>query len=152
VHSHSHTCFKHMRHSTAATRDANRDCQFRLPRDIVQETYYDEDGHINLKCTNPFMNGYNDVVVLLLRCNMDVKFIGSGTAGLAMIEYVTNYIAKTSLDSSVVVAALSAALKAVTSNPPLSPDGTINTEDRARQFLVKTCNRMVANGNFLASK
>ncbi|KIJ47098.1 hypothetical protein M422DRAFT_135073, partial [Sphaerobolus stellatus SS14] len=73
-------------------------------------TYLDAEGHIHLKCWDGSMNGYNDICVSCLCCNMDIKYVGSGTAALAMIEYVSNYIAKLSLDSTTVFAALVAAL------------------------------------------
>ncbi|KIJ35320.1 hypothetical protein M422DRAFT_87868, partial [Sphaerobolus stellatus SS14] len=57
-----------------------------------------------------YVNGYNDICVTCLRCNMNIKYVGSGTAAMAMVEYVTNYIAKMSLNSTTVFAALCAAI------------------------------------------
>ncbi|KIJ39675.1 hypothetical protein M422DRAFT_135661, partial [Sphaerobolus stellatus SS14] len=56
------------------------------------------------------INCYNDICVSCLCCKMDIKYVGSGTAAMAMVEYVINYIAKMSLDSSTVFTALCAAI------------------------------------------
>jgi len=42
-------------------------------------------------------NNSNPFVLAALRCNMDIKFISSGSGGKAMIYYVTNYMTKSQL-------------------------------------------------------
>ena len=75
---------------------------------------------------------------------MDIKYIGSGTAAMAMVEYVTNYIAKLSLDSASVFSSLCAALKAVTTSPPKDPTNQItDTSEQSHLLLLKTCNSML---------
>ena len=107
-------------------------------------TYIDEHGHIHLKCKNGYINGYNDIWITCLRCNMDIKYIGSGTAAMTMVEYVTNYIAKVSLDSSTVFSALCAAIKSVSTNPPIDPThNIIDSKEQARLLLLKSCNAML---------
>ncbi|KIJ56710.1 hypothetical protein M422DRAFT_148532, partial [Sphaerobolus stellatus SS14] len=144
VHKHNSTCFKHLPHTLQALRNEDLDCRFNLPRDEVPETYIDDDGHLHLRCSNGYVNGYNDICVTCLRCNMDIKYVGSGTAAMAMVEYVTNYIAKMSLDSTTVFAALCAAIKSVQEKPPLNPlTETIDLEERSRLVLLKICNAMI---------
>ncbi|KIJ42106.1 hypothetical protein M422DRAFT_119490, partial [Sphaerobolus stellatus SS14] len=79
-----------------------------------------------------------------LRCNMDIKYVGSGTAAMAMVEYVTNYIAKMSLDSTTVFAALCAAIKSVASKPPINPiTDSIDTGEQSKLVLLKCCNGLI---------
>ncbi|KAF8592084.1 hypothetical protein K439DRAFT_1291777, partial [Ramaria rubella] len=144
LHSHSSTCFKHMPKSIRSLRNDDKDCRFQMPCDLVFETYIDEDGHIHIKCTNSFINGFNDICVLCLCCNMDINYIGSGTAAMAMVQYVTNYIAKLSFDSSTVFSALCAAIKSVTSSPPIDPTtDNIDVHEQSRLLLLKSCNAMI---------
>ena len=75
---------------------------------------------------------------------MDIKYVGSGTAAMAMIQYITNYIAKISLDSSTVFTALCAAIKAVSIAPPINPTmNTVDPSEQAKLLLLKTCNGMI---------
>ena len=125
-------------------KDDDADCRFNLPRETVTETYIDEDGHLHIQCLNGNINGYNDICVSCLRCNMDIKYVGSGTAAMAMVEYVTNYIAKMSLDSTTVFAALCGAIKSVNDNPPINPlTEEIDPAEKSRLVLLKTCNSMI---------
>ena len=104
----------------------------------------DEEGHLHLKCSDGNMNGYNDICVTCLHCNMDIKYIGSGTAALAMVEYVTNYIAKLSLDSSTVFAALCGAIKTISGHLLEDPvTGGIDNSEHSQLVLLKTCNSMI---------
>ena len=144
IHVHKDTCFKHLPKTIRDLKDPDKDCCFELPRETVVETYMDEDGHIHLQCRNGNLNGFNDICVSCLCCNMDIKYIGSGTAVMAMVEYVTNYIAKMSLDSSTVFTALCAALKSVSDNPALNPiTEEVDNKEQSRQVLLKTCNGMI---------
>jgi len=144
VHTHSTTCWKHLPQMMQSLKDDDADCHFNLPRETVTETYIDEDGHLHIQCLNGNINGYNDICVSCLRCNMDIKYVGSGTAAMAMVEYVTNYIAKMSLDSTTVFAALCGAIKSVNDNPPINPlTEEIDPAEKSRLVLLKTCNSMI---------
>ena len=75
---------------------------------------------------------------------MDIKYIGSGTAAMAMVEYVTNYIAKLSLDSSTVFSSLCAAVKAITEKPAVNPiTNQVDNSEQSRLFLLKSCNSLI---------
>jgi hypothetical protein len=43
------------------------------------------------------MTHYNPVITFLMKCNTDVKFVGSGDDAKAFIYYVTDYITKAPL-------------------------------------------------------
>ncbi|KIM73163.1 hypothetical protein PILCRDRAFT_81364 [Piloderma croceum F 1598] len=51
-----------------------------------------------------------------MKCNMDIKFIGSGEAVKALIYYITDYITKASLPTHVGLAALSYAIQKTNAN------------------------------------
>ncbi|KAH7906877.1 hypothetical protein BJ138DRAFT_1137801 [Hygrophoropsis aurantiaca] len=61
---------------------------------------------ILLKRLHPWINNFNDLILFLLQCNMDIKYIGSGEAAKALVYYVTDYISKTDLQTHVGLAAL----------------------------------------------
>ena len=140
THTHGPTCFKHMSAHELKSHDPDRDCRFNLPREVVLETHIDDEGKIHLRCHNGAVNGYNDIMTLALGCNTDMKHIGSGTFGQAVSMYITNYVAKISLDSAVVISALNAGLQAVNA---LGADRGLSGEERTRTLLFKTLNQMV---------
>ncbi|EGN93339.1 hypothetical protein SERLA73DRAFT_64104 [Serpula lacrymans var. lacrymans S7.3] len=61
---------------------------------------------ILLKRLHPCINNFNDLVLFLFRCNMDLKYIGSGEAAKALVYYVTDYITKSQLPTHVGLAAI----------------------------------------------
>ena len=63
-------------------------------------------GSVLLRRLHPRIANYNDVIIFLLRANMDIKHIGSGEAAKALIYYVTDYITKSSLPTHVGLSAL----------------------------------------------
>ncbi|THU87588.1 hypothetical protein K435DRAFT_867153 [Dendrothele bispora CBS 962.96] len=74
---------------------------------------------------------------------MDVKPIGSGTAAMAMFQYVGNYTIKFTMDTAFVFSALCAAIKILSENPPMDIDGNLDGYERSRQFLVKIVNKLI---------
>ena len=50
---------------------------------------------------HPRINNFNDIVIFLMECNMDIKYIGSGEAAKALVFYITDYITKASLATHV---------------------------------------------------
>ncbi|KDR81273.1 hypothetical protein GALMADRAFT_60551, partial [Galerina marginata CBS 339.88] len=66
---------------------------------------------IQLRRRHPFIAPYTDVVSFLVRCNMDIKFVGSGDAAKAFLYYVTDYITKASLSVHVAMSILTYAVK-----------------------------------------
>lgn len=152
VHKHSDTCFKNTNVSMAKLDDAQRNelCRFQYPLPLVPETFMDEDGKIHHQRTNPNVVGYNPSISGSFQCNTDGKYIGSGALGMALTIYMTNYTAKSSMDSAIVVSALAAALKALDA----LVDGTPITvdEERCRRLLLKTLNQMNARRELSAQQ
>ncbi|KAH7904714.1 hypothetical protein BJ138DRAFT_976932, partial [Hygrophoropsis aurantiaca] len=40
---------------------------------------------IMLKRLHPWINNFNELILFLLQCNMDIKYIGSGEAAMASV-------------------------------------------------------------------
>ena len=70
-----------------------------------------ETGELCLRCLDGLVNNFNETILEAIRCNMDIKFIGSGPAVKAIIYYITNYITKSQLKTHVAYAALELATK-----------------------------------------
>ncbi|THV02109.1 hypothetical protein K435DRAFT_581364, partial [Dendrothele bispora CBS 962.96] len=121
-----------------------KDCRFQLPRELCDQTHFNEDGNIVLRCNNGYVNGHTPLIISAQRCNMDAKPIGSGTVAMTMFQYVGNYTIKLSLDTAFVFSALCAAIKALSEKPPIDIDGKVDGPEKSRQFLIKTANKLVA--------
>ncbi|KAJ6510125.1 hypothetical protein C8R47DRAFT_915332, partial [Mycena vitilis] len=65
---------------------------------------------ICLRRLHPWIANYNDLVMFLMKCNMDIKFVGSGEAAKAFVFYVTDYITKPIISIHAGLAALSHAI------------------------------------------
>ena len=148
VHVHSATCYKHLPQSCHRRIHPDLDCRFNLPRDEFIKTVIDEAGEIHLRCLDGRVNGYNPIASFVFGCNTDAKHIGSGTFAQAASVYISNYIAKTSLDSSTVVAALARGLagqlRADAADPTMVPD----EDERTRRVLQRILNQMLSRREF----
>ncbi|KAH9887379.1 hypothetical protein C8Q73DRAFT_610188, partial [Cubamyces lactineus] len=106
-------------------------------------THLDDDsGAIVLRRLHPRIASYNDLVVFLMKCNMDLKFIGSGEAAKALLYYVTDYITKPSLPMYVGLSALSYAIQR--SNEKFPSTSVPILSNRARGALTIAVNRMIS--------
>ena len=56
------------------------------------------------------MNTFNSTIIRAMRCNMDIKFLGSGPSTKAIIYYITDYITKSQLKTHVAYAAIQVAI------------------------------------------
>ncbi|KAJ7339163.1 hypothetical protein DFH08DRAFT_622378, partial [Mycena albidolilacea] len=143
VHEHNTTCFKHIPRRIKCLVDPDKDCRFELPRPLVSETHFDEDGDLQIRCENGHLNGHNPTITLALGCNTDLKQISSGTTTMAMIEYMMNYTTKLQLGTSIVFSALCASIKTLRDNPPTDLDGNTDASETSRLMMVKTTNSLV---------
>ncbi|KAJ7192518.1 hypothetical protein GGX14DRAFT_594600 [Mycena pura] len=142
VHEHSHTCFKNIPQSLRSLSKEQQDklCLFNYPAELVSETFMDENGKVHQKRLSKNVVGHNGTVSGSLQCNSDGKFVGSGAFAAALSIYMTNYTAKSALDSAVVMSALAAAqkaLQAANTGVPFTVD-----EEQCRKLLLKTLNQM----------
>ncbi|KAH7908088.1 hypothetical protein BJ138DRAFT_980360, partial [Hygrophoropsis aurantiaca] len=108
-HKHTETCWKHLRNGEP--RD-DKHCRMRMDGTTRSITELDPATlSILLKRLHPWINNFNDLVIFLLRCNMDIKYIGSGEAAKALVFYITDYITKGTLPVHVGLDAVQYAIK-----------------------------------------
>lgn len=108
-HVHTATCWKHLK--PGQPRDSAH-CRMRHTGGVRGATTLDEETKsIMLRRLHPWINNYNDVMLYLLKCNMDIKYIGSGEAAKALTYYITDYITKSSLPTHAVLSAVCAAIQ-----------------------------------------
>ncbi|KIN93903.1 hypothetical protein M404DRAFT_35596 [Pisolithus tinctorius Marx 270] len=121
-------------------RDEN--CRMCIDGSVRAESYLDpETQSILLRRLHPWVNNYNDVVLFLLQCNMDIKFIGSGAAAKALTYYISDYITKNDLQVHVGLQAIRAAID---SHRKLFVDDIETPSSvRERNLLTKTVNAMM---------
>lgn len=94
-HEHKATCWKYLSDDEPHD-DAH--CRMRVDGTTRAFTELDEESSsILLRRLHPWINNYNDLVLFLMKCNMDIKYIGSGQAAKALVYYVTDYVTKGSL-------------------------------------------------------
>ncbi|KAJ7462919.1 hypothetical protein FB451DRAFT_957827, partial [Mycena latifolia] len=70
-----------------------------------------ETGEVCLRCLDSLVNNFNATMIEAIRCNMDIKFIGSGASAKGILYYITDYITKSQLKTHVAFAMLELAVK-----------------------------------------
>ncbi len=87
------------------------------------------------------VNNFNETILEAMRCNMDIKFIGSGQSAKAILYYITDYIPKTQLSTHVAFAALELAVKKLDSPDMLGE----NLSTHAKKLLQKCAFAMISH-------
>ncbi|KZP00511.1 hypothetical protein CALVIDRAFT_454650, partial [Calocera viscosa TUFC12733] len=70
-----------------------------------------ETGAVQIRRLHPKISNYNAVCLFLFRCNMDIKFIGSGQSAKALMFYITDYVTKNDLPLHESLSALAYVIK-----------------------------------------
>ncbi|KAJ3840150.1 hypothetical protein EV361DRAFT_783237, partial [Lentinula raphanica] len=136
THKHTATCYKYWRGPPEP-----RTCRFELDQCNTNPfTFFDnETGEIHIRKLDGLVNDFNETILAAVRCNMDIKFIGSGASAKAVMYYITDYITKSQLKAHVAYAALELAVKR------LEPD--VANEDeftvRAKRLLQRCAYSMI---------
>lgn len=142
-HVHNATCYKN-------TVGSDKKCRFNLDdaKKIEQTTFDTTTGEINFQCLDGMVNQYNMTMLEILRCNMDIKFIGSGYSALAVLYYITDYISKTQLKTHTAYNALEMALQR------LNEFGRTDESDsvRGRKILLKCANAIISKQELSAQQ
>ena len=145
-HEHKKTCFKYVPDGTVPTDPARQDalCRMRIDGSTQAVSRMDaETSAVLLRRLHPRIACYNDVVVFLMRCNMDIKFIGSGDSAKALLYYITDYITKASLPTHIGLGALTYAIQK--SNEKYGEIEESELDDRQRLgALTTTVMRMMS--------
>ncbi|KAJ4472844.1 hypothetical protein C8J55DRAFT_412329, partial [Lentinula edodes] len=145
VHKHTATCFKYCKDSSKP-----KECRFGLDdSNVVLESCFDPDtGELNLRCLDGLVNNFNETILRAIRCNMDIKFIGSGASAKAVLYYITNYITKSQLKAHVAYAALERAVRRLDEQCPDDSELTV----RAKKLLQKCAYSMISQQELSAQQ
>ncbi|KAJ7200389.1 hypothetical protein GGX14DRAFT_372312 [Mycena pura] len=144
-HEHSKTCFKYWRGPPDP-----KTCRFDLHEDNFKPTssFDAETGEICLRCLDGLVNNFNATVLEAMRCNMDIKFIGSGASAKGILYYITDYITKSQLKTHVAFAMLELAVKKLGEFNPREDDISV----RAKKMLQKCAYAMISQQELSAQQ
>ena len=137
-HSHSDTCYKYCKKN-----DPHKICRFQLDADntVPRSSFDRSTGIVVLQHLDGMVNNYNPTVIEAMRCNMDLKFVGSGDDAKALIFYITDYVTKSPLKAHVSYSALEHAMKKFHS----SENPGTNTAEIAKRLLRKCAFSLTSN-------
>ena len=138
LHTHSQTCYKYWKGPPAP-----KECRFELDsnKHHPKTTVDFETGEIQMRVTDGLVNNFCETIIQAVRCNMDIKFIGSGQSAKAILYYITDYITKSQLTTHVAYGTLLAAVHKLQHKTLLS-DSSPNTI--AKCLLVKCANSLLS--------
>ena len=121
-HAYPKTCYKYWKGPPEP-----KECQFDLdePNVRAESTFNSETGDLCLRCLDGLVNNFNEMILEAVRCNMDIKFIGSGTSAKAILYYITDYNTKSQLKTQVAFAALELAIRHLGEYDPHDDNQTI---------------------------
>lgn len=137
-HSHRAVCWKYCKKGEPKT------CRFDLGENGLRPltTVDPVTGEIQLRCLEGLINNFNETIIEAIRCNMDIKFIGSGKSAKAVLYYITDYITKTQLKAHVAFAALELAVKRL-GQPSLIVEDDVTVQ--AKRLLQKCAYAMISH-------
>ncbi|KAF8064259.1 hypothetical protein FPV67DRAFT_1401280, partial [Lyophyllum atratum] len=144
-HKHTGTCYKYWRGPPEP-----QECRFDLDEEnTCPESSIDPDtGELNLRCLDGMVNNFNETILETMRCNMDIKFIGSGASAKAVMYYITDYITKSELKTHVAYAALELVVKKL---EDCTEDDDLFTI-RAKKLLQKCAYSMISHQELSAQQ
>jgi len=117
IHKHTQTCYKY----------GHDKCRFDFERPAVEITAI-KDGvvFVRRRPGHGWVNNYNDIFSVALRCNNDIKFISNGADSKALSFYITDYITKNAMSSHNVFPLLLSAIEDM-EKYPMRVDPTVPT-------------------------
>ena len=111
-----------------------------MPRELFSMTIIDPDsGEIRMRRSHPMINNFNQSIICVCRCNMDIKFIWSGTDAKALVYYCTDYITKTNLSFHDTFCLIQKAVR-----PSDNCSNTENCVDKARRLVLRCYNSLAS--------
>jgi hypothetical protein len=137
-HVHNATCWKLLK---PGEKHDDAHCRMRMNGQTNPYTHLDpETRSIMLRRLHPRISNYNEMISFLLKCNNDIKFIGSGEAAQALVFYITDYITKTSLTTHAGLAALAYAVR----RDSEQFETCEFSQSRAKSLVTKAINAMMS--------
>ena len=138
-HEHTPTCYKHLAKGEVPT---NANCHMQIDGSVHLPSTVDADTEaICLRRLHPWINNYNDVVLFLMQCNMDIKFIGSGLAAKVLMYYISDYITKNDVNVHIGLQAIRTAIESHTKR--FLEDTASSESIRERSLLIKIVNAIM---------
>ncbi|KAJ8473165.1 hypothetical protein ONZ45_g16394 [Pleurotus djamor] len=101
---------------------------------------------LSLRCDEGLTNDYNATILEATRCNMDIKFIGSGISAKAVLYYVTDYITKSDMPAHTSYSALELAVRRLGDHHQASDIPAI----RSKRMLQKCAHAMISRQEIAA--
>ncbi|CAF4321905.1 unnamed protein product, partial [Rotaria magnacalcarata] len=139
IHHHTSTCYK----NTRITTTDNPPCRLRYPKQIYDATIIDaETGEIRMKRSHPMINNFNEWLLLACRCNIDIKFIWSGSDTKALVYYISDYITKKNLSFHDCNALIYKAVEKFEKNE--SRINYTDALDKSRRFILRCFNTLAS--------
>ncbi|KAJ7177006.1 hypothetical protein C8R46DRAFT_833324, partial [Mycena filopes] len=144
-HRHTATCYKYWRGYPAP-----KECRFDLDKSNEREhsVFDPETGTFELRTLDGLVNNFNQTMLRAIRCNMDIKFVGSGPAAKAILYYITDYITKSQLQAHVAYAALELAVNKLGEFNPEEDDIT----SRAKSLLQRCAHSLISKQELSAQQ
>lgn len=139
IHKHSATCFKYSK----AKLDDMKKCRMRMPRALVATSNIDPiTGEILMRRSHSWINNFNEWIITACQCNMNIKFIWSGSDAKALVYYITDYVTKSSLSFYDMFALAQQGMKSVEQRETKTVSENIIEKSRK---LVLRCYNMIAS-------
>ncbi|EIW81885.1 hypothetical protein CONPUDRAFT_27690, partial [Coniophora puteana RWD-64-598 SS2] len=144
-HKHGPSCYKYWRGPPEP-----KTCRYDLDEDNGREhSLVDHSTRtLYLRCLDGMVNTYNPSILELMRCNMDIKYVGSGQTAKAILHYITDYITKTQLKTHVAYAAIETAVTKLGEFNPASDDVVI----RSKKLLQKCAYSLISRQELSAQQ
>jgi len=116
-------------------------CKARFPRNIFVQTEVDsKTGALNAKKGEPWINTLTPLVTYLLRCNLEVTSLLSGTAIKAIVAYISDYVTKPGLKTY----SIFDAIRSVFNSNTEMLGRSLERKEKARRLITQTVNCFTA--------
>ncbi|KAF5325600.1 hypothetical protein D9611_000598 [Ephemerocybe angulata] len=140
-HVHTGSCWKYLGPKEERTEE---NCRFGMDGSTSTTSEIDrEEGSLKMRRKHPKMTHFNPTTTFLMKCNTDVKFIGSGLDAKAFMYYVTDYITKAPLTMHAGLTALSYAIRQGENRGVLRTEG--RDEGTSRRAMTIAINSMLGH-------
>ena len=126
-------------HNKTCTKNHQSHCRMRFGKKIEISTLVDDMGNIRLKRLHPYMNAFNETLLSLLRCNMDVKFIASASYAKTLNYYITNYITKMNMPFTTMYELCSVAVDKINSK---EIHNSLDPHEKAKRLVLACFSKM----------
>ncbi|KAF5335144.1 hypothetical protein D9611_010826 [Ephemerocybe angulata] len=135
-HKHNGSCWKYLKTGEARVPE---NCRFGMDGTVIDETTVNTNtGAVIVKRTHPNMTHYNPTVTFLMKCNTDIKFIGSGGDAKAFMYYVTDYITKAPLSMHAGLTALAYAIRQGEERNVILPSNGVSDPKKAVTIAINS--------------